>query len=80
MIVQKHVRLTYPAHLLNQPLIYNLIKRFDLVTNILKAQVMTDTGWLEVIVSGEADKIQQGLDWITSQGVQVEMIENTEGK
>jgi ABC-type methionine transport system ATPase subunit len=77
MIVEKTVRFTYPKHLLDQPLIYKLIREFDLLTNILDAQVTADEGWLLLLIRGEDEQVERGLAWIVEQGVQVEFV--TEG-
>ncbi len=77
MIIEKTVRFTYPKHLLNQPLIYKLIREFDLLTNILDAHVTADEGRLLLLVRGEDDQVKRGLAWIVEQGVQVEVV--TEG-
>ncbi|MCJ7668762.1 MAG: NIL domain-containing protein [Anaerolineae bacterium] len=78
MIVEQRVRLTYPKHLLDQPLIYRLIQQFDLLTNILEARVTPEEGWLILVVRGECERVQQGLAWIAEQGVQVELLAETE--
>ncbi len=77
MIIEKTVRFTYPKHLLNQPLIYKLIREFDLLTNILDAHVTADEGRLLLLVRGEDEQVERGLAWIAVQGVQVEVV--TEG-
>jgi ABC-type methionine transport system ATPase subunit len=77
MIVEKTVRFTYPKHLLNQPLIYKLIREFDLLTNILDAHVTAEEGWLLLVVRGESEQVERGLAWIGEQGVLVEFV--TEG-
>lgn len=74
MIIEKTVRLTYPPHLLDQPLVYGLIRRFDLLTNILGAQVTRESGWLILAIRGEREHLEKGLAWIIEQGVQVEVI------
>jgi hypothetical protein len=38
------VRLTFPAELVQKPLIYHLVKDFDLITNIRRADVRADHG------------------------------------
>lgn len=80
MIVERKVRLTYPEHLLDQPFIYRLIRQFDLLTNILEAQVSGEKGWLVVVVRGECEQVQQGLSWIAEQGVEVETLSEAEGE
>ena len=72
MIAERRVLLTYPAHLVSQPLISQLIRQYDLVTNILRAQVSEDAGWLLLLVRGESAQLEAGLAWIAEQGVQVE--------
>jgi ABC-type methionine transport system ATPase subunit len=74
MIIEQRVRLTYPENLLNQPLIHGLIRQYDLLTNILEAQVGAQQGYLIVTVRGEDEKVQQGLAWIAEQGVQVQIL------
>ncbi len=72
MIAERRVLLTYPAHLVSEPLLSQLIRRYDLVTNILRAQVSEDAGWLLLVVRGESAQLEAGLAWIAQQGVQVE--------
>jgi ABC-type methionine transport system ATPase subunit len=78
MIVERRVRLTYPQHLLDQPLLYQLIQQFDLLTNVLEARVTAEEGWLVLAVRGDRERVQQGLEWIEEQGVQVEIVSEIE--
>ena len=78
MIVEWKVRLTYPPQLLERPLIYELIQQFGLLTNILEAHVNSDVGWLIVAVRGEREMVQQGVKWVSEQGVEVEIIAKSE--
>lgn len=78
MIIERKVRFTYPKELLDQPLIYRLVRRFDLLTNILEAQVTTKEGWLVLAIRGERERVQQGLAWIAEQGVEVEVMSKIE--
>lgn len=80
-MAESRVRLNYPKNLLHEPLLYHLIHDFDLITNILQANVGLDSGWLIVSLRGEDSAIARGLEWIRSQGVQVEPLSaRTEGK
>lgn len=71
MSIQRKVHLTYPSHLVDQPIIHELIKKFDVVVNILEANVTRQEGWLLVAVRGEEQTVQKGLDWISAQGIEV---------
>jgi len=78
LIVQQRVKLTYPAILLNQPVLYQLIKQFDLITNILHAHVTPTEGWLVLDIEGEQEKVEGGLAWVASQGIYVEVLPEEE--
>jgi ABC-type methionine transport system ATPase subunit len=80
MVVEHKVRLIYPPHLLNQPLLYGLIRQFDLQTNILEARVEAAEGWLLLAVRGEEIQVHQGLDWLRQQGVRVEVLGELEAE
>jgi ABC-type methionine transport system ATPase subunit len=66
------VRLIYPPHLLDVPIINQLIRRYELTVNILRAQVGPDEGWVDVQLSGPAAAIEDAITWLSSQGVQVQ--------
>jgi len=78
MIVEQRVRLIYPKHLLDQPLIYQLIRRFDLLANIIEARVSAEEAWLVLAVRGERERVEQGLSWMAEQEVQVEILAEIE--
>lgn len=71
MIVQQRYRLTYPKELLDKPILYNLIRRFDILTNIRRANVTNQEGWLIVDMEGEEEEIKAGIAWAREQGVEV---------
>jgi ABC-type methionine transport system ATPase subunit len=78
MIVERKVRLTYPQDLLHQPLIYELIRQFDVLTNILEARVTAEDGVLVVAMRGEDRQVERGLAWMAEQGVKVDLLADTE--
>ncbi|MGC8958748.1 MAG: NIL domain-containing protein [Chloroflexia bacterium] len=78
MVIERRVRLTYPPHLLDQPLLYRLIRQFDVQTNILEAHVTSQEGRLTLAVRGEQEQVLQGLRWMEEQGVQVEVLDKEE--
>ena len=71
MSIERKVHLTYPPHLVDQPLIYELIKKFDVVVNILEANVTPQEAWLLVAVRGEEQVVNKGLEWMSAQGIEV---------
>ena len=74
MRARRRVKLVYPAALQDQPILYRLIKDFDLATNIRRASVGADEAWLIVDIEGEDDTIRQALEWASGQGVEVQTL------
>jgi len=70
------LRLTFPPALIQEPILYRLVKDFDIVINIRRADVKADYGWvvLELDASEEAT-LERGVQWLKSKGVQVDPIE-----
>ncbi len=69
------MRLTFPAELVQKPLVYRLVKDFDIVTNIRRADVRADHGWVVLeLEAGEAE-LERGVAWLEEQGVTVDPIE-----
>jgi ABC-type methionine transport system ATPase subunit len=68
---ERKVYLTYPSHLVNQPILHEFIRKFDVVVNILEANVTRQEGWLLVAVRGEEQVVNEGLEWMSAQGIEV---------
>ena len=60
--------------MIKEPIISMLSKDFDLVTNIRRADVREDMGWVVLEIEGEEDEIQKALDWVATKGVRVDPI------
>ena len=52
------VRLTFPGGLIKEPVIYNVGQRYDIITNIRRANVEGEAGWVVMEMSGS----DTGLD------------------
>ena len=63
----KKIKITFefPPNSIKQPLTYRLIKDFDLMLNILSADVsLNRTGRLTMDMQGEEDMLEAALDWV----------------
>src|SRR4030095_8875916 len=69
------VRLTFPPDFVRKPVVYHLVKDFDLVANIRRADVQRDHGWVVLELEGSEDRLHQGVAWLKQQGVTVDPIE-----
>ncbi len=69
------LRLNYPPSLLRQPILNQLILRYELTVNIHQAQITLEEGWLEVEVLGEDQEIEHAISWLEEEGIEVVPIE-----
>ena len=74
MVVQKMVKLTFPKELVKKPMIYEMIHKFDILTNIVQAQVTAEEGWMILEVRGDEEVLHSALEWIAGEGVQVHVL------
>ena len=71
---QERVKLTFPEHLIRQPIIGRLVKEFDVLPNIRRARVEEHVGWLICEIGGQDDRVDRALEWLTDLGVQVDRL------
>ncbi len=71
-MADRRVKLVYPQDLVGQPILYQLIEKFGLLTNIRRADVNDMGGWLIVDLRGEEPVINQALDWVRQEGIEVQ--------
>jgi len=73
-MVKRRVMFTFPQELIREPIIYTLSHQFKVVTNIRRADVSEDKGWVVLELEGEEKEIEQGIAWVTSKGVRVDPV------
>ena len=73
-MTKRQVMFTFPQELIKEPIIYNLSHQFKIVTNIRRADVSENKGWVVLELEGEEDEIEQGITWVTSKGVRVDPV------
>ena len=69
------VKLTFLEQLVKEPVIYNLGKKYDIVTNIRRANVETEIGWVVLEMDASEDALQDGLRYLDEVGVIVEQLD-----
>jgi ABC-type methionine transport system ATPase subunit len=70
------VRLTFRGETLSEPVIYRVGQNFRVVTNIRRAEVGEDMGWLELDLDGEQAEVDGALEYIKSRGINVEPLKS----
>jgi ABC-type methionine transport system ATPase subunit len=73
--IHERYYLTYPRNLIREPILYQLVKKFDLVFNIRGASVSEEMGLVAVEFEGSAEQIDRAVNWLRQTGVTVEPIE-----
>ena len=73
-MAKRQVMFTFPQELIKDPIIYNLSQQFKVVTNIRRADVSEDRGWVMLEMEGREEDIEQGIAWVTSKGVRVDPV------
>ncbi|MGH2770022.1 MAG: NIL domain-containing protein [Actinomycetota bacterium] len=74
-MAKRRVHLTFPECLITRPVIYDLGKRFDIVTNIRRANVEERVGWVILEIEGPEDEIDRAIGYADDLGVQVAEID-----
>ncbi len=74
-MAKQRVKFTFPQELITLPIIYELGKQFKVVTNIRRADVTEDRGWVVLEIEGDLEEIERGLDWVAAKGVRVDPVQ-----
>jgi ferredoxin len=70
--------LRFPKDITTRPISYHLVKDYDLVFNIFKAQIDYDEkGELAIEVTGLEKNIESGIDFLKNEGVEVTLLSKT---
>lgn len=69
------VKFTFLQQLITLPIIYELGKEFHVVTNIRRADVTEDRGWVVLELVGDMEEIERGLEWVAAKGVRVDPVQ-----
>lgn len=72
-MVTKKIVLHFPRRLVDQPIVYQLVKDYDLSFNILKALVTPQEEGLMVLeLKGNNDQFEKGVAYLESCGVRIQ--------
>ena len=73
-MAKQRVKFTFPTDLVTEPIIYELGRKFQVVTNIRRADVREDMGWVVLELDGEDPEIARGIEWVSSMGVRIDPV------
>jgi ferredoxin len=74
-MLKKGLVLRFPPEIVDQPIVYRLVKDFNLVFNILKAIITPGKDGIMILeLSGDRENLEKGLKFLTDVGVDVKTI------
>jgi ABC-type methionine transport system ATPase subunit len=62
---------SFPEEIVDQPLMYEIAKRFDVVPNIRRANVEEHSGWLILELGGEPEARADAVSFLEAAGCTV---------
>lgn len=71
----KRLWLTYPKKVIQRPVIYELGRKFQVVTNIRQASVTEEVGIVSLELQGDRAEIKKAIKWLEGFGIKVEPVE-----
>jgi len=75
MVVSKRIVLHFPKRMGDRPVIYRLIKDYDLEFNILKALITPeDEGLMVLELNGEQENYDEGIKYLIENGVRIQSL------
>ncbi|HUU39801.1 MAG TPA: NIL domain-containing protein [Desulfatiglandales bacterium] len=75
MIVSKKIVLHFPKRLVDRPIIYRLVKDYNLEFNLLKASVSPEKeGLLVLELSGEQGEYDKAIKYLTKSGLKIQSL------
>ena len=76
-MAKMRVKFTFPPDQVKEPVIYEVGKRFDLVTNIRRADITAEVAWATIELEGKKEDLDAGIKWVEELGVRVDPIEDS---
>ncbi|HOA34712.1 MAG TPA: 4Fe-4S binding protein [Bacillota bacterium] len=72
MAIKQKLVFRFPPSVVEQPFIYRLVRDFDLMVNILRADINPDKeGRLMLELSGSEPDYRRAIEWLKQQGVRI---------
>src|SRR3954470_10426196 len=67
--------LMYPPKLITNPVIWDLARKFPVITNVRQASVTDEIGIVSLELQGARSDIKAAIQWLEKLGIKVEPVE-----
>ena len=71
-MTKRRIMFTFTSEVITEPIVHNPSQQFRLITNIRRADLTEDKGWIVLELDGKEEDIEAGIAWATSKGVRVD--------
>lgn len=72
---QTRLWLMYPAKMITRPIIWEIGKKFPVVTNVRQVSVTDEIGIVSLELEGKREDIKAAIKWLEKLGIKVEPVE-----
>jgi ABC-type methionine transport system ATPase subunit len=73
--MKKRIKLTFPQHLIKEPMIFTMARQFNVMPNIRRARVTETVGEMILELEGSESDLEKGMGYLKEKGVEVELVE-----
>jgi ABC-type methionine transport system ATPase subunit len=73
--MKQRLKLTFPQHLIKEPVIFTMAKKYNVMPNIRQARITRNVGEMDLVLEGTEENLGKGIQSLREQGVTVEFAE-----
>ena len=77
---KKRVLLFFPQDQIQEPVVFTMAKKFDVIPNIRRARVTETVGEMMLELEGDEKNLEKGIKYLESRGVKVEPVTGESAK
>lgn len=62
-----------------EPILYRVSRDYKVITNLRRAQITEDYGFVEIDIEGELEEVQRAVSWLHTTGLHVDALQRSVG-
>ena len=73
-MVKKIVHLIFPQELIKKPVIYTMVRKYNVIPNVRRAKITEKVGEVTLELDGTKENLEKGRRYLERQGIKVEPV------
>jgi ABC-type methionine transport system ATPase subunit len=73
--MKQRLKLTFPQHLIREPVVFRMARKYDVIPNIRRARVTETAGEMILELEGPEENVKNGIKSMMEQGIIIELAE-----